>query len=42
MKEGQIEEYGVLIKAISNPFHFMVFTETLLTENNKDKCQFDG
>ena len=42
MKEGRIEEYDVLLKAISNPFHFMVFTETWLTENNKDLCQFDG
>ena len=42
MKEGRIEEYDALFKAISNPFHFMVFTETWLTENNKDLCQFDG
>ena len=42
MKEGRLEEYDVLLEAISNPFHIMVFTETWLTEHNKDLCQFDG
>ena len=42
MKEGRLEEYDVLLKTISNPFHIMVFTETWLTEKNKDLCQFDG
>ena len=31
LKEGRLEEYNILFKAISNPFNIMVFTETWLT-----------
>ena len=42
MKEGRIDEYNILFNAIGNPFHIMVFTETWLTERNKDLCKFPG
>ena len=42
MKDGRIDEYNILFKAIDNPFNIMVFTETWLTENNKHLCKFEG
>ena len=42
MKEGRIDEYNILFKAIDNPFNIMVFTETWLTEDNKHLCNFEG
>ena len=42
MKEGRIDEYDVIFNSGGNPFHVMVFTETWLTNNNKDICKFDG
>ena len=31
-----------MLNAIGNPFHILVFTETWLTDKNKDLCQFEG
>ena len=42
LKDGRKDEYDILLKAINNPFHIMAFTETWLTEKNKEFCQFDG
>ena len=42
MKEGKIDEYNILFKAIDNPFNIMIFTETWLTEDNKHLCNFEG
>ena len=42
MKEGRIDEYNILFKAIDNPFNIMIFTETWLTEHNKHLCNFEG
>lgn len=42
MKDGRIDEYNILFKAIDNPFNILVFTETWLTEHNKHLCTFDG
>ena len=42
MKDGRIDEYNILFKAIDNPFNVMIFTETWLTEDNKDLCNFEG
>ena len=42
IKEGRIDEYDVLFNSGGNPFHVMVFTETWLTNNNKDMWRFDS
>ena len=42
MKEGKLDEYNILFKSIDNPFNIMIFTETWLTEINKDLCNFEG
>ena len=42
LKDGRKDEYDILLRAINNPFHIMAFTETWLTEKNKEFCQFDG
>ena len=42
MAPDRMDEYNILFKAIDNPFNVMVFTETWLTENNKDLCNFEG
>ena len=42
MKDGRIDEYNILFKAIDNPFNVMIFTETWLTEDNKHLCNFEG
>ena len=41
MKEGRIEEYDLLFNPGGNPFQVMVFTETWLTNSNKDICNFN-
>ena len=41
MKEGRIDEYNILFKAIDNPFNVTFFTETWLTEDNKHLCNFE-
>ena len=38
MKEGKLEQYKYLLEELDNPFHILVFTETWLTENNKNLC----
>ena len=42
MREGKMDEYNILFKAIDNPFNILVFTETWLTEDNKQLCNFEG
>ena len=37
-----MDEYDTLFKAINNPFHILVFTETWLKEENKHLCNFNG
>ena len=41
MKEGRIDEYDLLFNPGGNPFQVMVFTETWLTNSNKDICNFN-
>ena len=41
MKEGRIDEYDLLFNPGGNPFQVMVFTETWLTNSNKDICKFN-
>ena len=42
MKDGRMDEYNILFKAIDNPFNILVFTETWLREDNKHLCNFEG
>ena len=42
MADGRLDDYNLLFKGINNPFHIICFTETWLTEYNKDLCQFEG
>ena len=42
MKEGKLEQYKYLLEELSNPLYILVFTETWLTENNKDLCALDN
>ncbi|CAL4190277.1 unnamed protein product [Meganyctiphanes norvegica] len=42
MKDDRLDEYNILLNTIGNPFHILVFTETWLSDKNKDLCQFDG
>ena len=39
---GRIGEYDLLFDMIKNPFDIMVFTETWLTKDKSDQCNFDG
>ena len=42
MKEGKIEQYKYLLEELNNPFHILVFTETWLTENNKNLLSLEN
>ena len=42
MKDGRMDEYNILFKAIDNHFNILVFTETWLREDNKHLCNFEG
>ena len=42
MTDGRMDEYSLLFSSINNPFQIIVFTETWLTNRNKDLCQFEG
>ena len=42
MRDGRIDEYNILFKAIDNPFNILVFTETWLTVDNEQLCNFEG
>ncbi|CAL4074602.1 unnamed protein product [Meganyctiphanes norvegica] len=42
MKDGRLDEYNIMLNTIGNSFHILIFTETWLSDKNKDLCQFEG
>ena len=42
MKTGRIDEYHILLQDLKNPFDILIFTETWLTPDKKDLCNFEG
>ena len=42
MKDGKLNEYEMLFKALNNPFKILIFTETWLTKDKEDMCKFQG
>ena len=42
MKTDRIDEYQILLQDLKNPFDILIFTETWLTPDKKDLCNFEG
>ena len=42
MKPGRIEEFESFFNTLNKKFDILIFTETWLTEDNKDYCRFEG
>ena len=42
MNNGRIDEYDTLFKTLKHPFDVLVFTETWLTLDKEDQCNFQG
>ena len=42
MTTSRIEEYDTLFKTLKYPFDVLVFTETWLTLDKEDQCNFQG
>ena len=42
MKTDRIDEYHTLLHDLNNPFDILIFTETWITPDKKDLCNFEG
>ena len=42
LKDGRLDEYGILFDSLNNPFHVITFTETWLKSDNKDNASIKG
>ena len=41
MKPGRLDEYHLYLHSLKNPFDILIFTETWLTKDKIDQCNFD-
>ena len=42
LTEGKLDEYGVLMDSLGNPFHILGFSETWLHPENVNVANFEG
>ena len=42
MKSGRIDEYEIYLETLKTPFDILIFTETWLTSEKVDQCNFEN